>query len=169
MNAEARAVLFTLIDTGARLGEITNLTADRIHLDTPAPYIEIAPRLDPDNRREIKTRSSIRKIPLIGLSLAALRKFPDGFPRYRDKETVLSNTLNKFFREYNLFPAADHTIYSFRHSFEDRMKEAGIDHELRCLLMGHAIKRPRYGSGGSMEWQHKELKKIEIPFDPAII
>jgi hypothetical protein len=49
------------------------------------------------------------------------------------------------------------------------MKEAGLDEELRRILMGHAIDRPRYGSGGSLKWRMGELKRIELPFDPSII
>jgi len=169
LNNEARAILLTVIDTGARPGEICNLLPERIHLDAAVPHIEIAPYNEKGKRREIKTRSSIRKIPLIGMALAALQKHPNGFPRYQDKENSLSATLNKFFRENGLFPSEKHTIYSFRHLFEDRMKEAGIDHELRCILMGHALERPKYGSGGSLEWRHEELSKILIPFDPSIV
>jgi len=35
--------------------------------------------------------------------------------------------------------------------------------------MGHAIDRPKYGSGGSLKWRHAELKKIELAFDPSIV
>ena len=161
------------------MGEICNLTAENIHLDNDYPYIEIKPRLDPNNPREIKTRSSIRSIPLIGLAFAAVSKHPDGFSRYRDKETTLSNTLNKYFRENKLFETDKHVIYSFRHAFEDiysfrhafedRMKVANLDSELRRSLMGHTIDRPKYGSGGSMKWRWEQLKKIEMPFDPSIV
>lgn len=169
LNTEARHILFTLIDTGARMGEICNLGADDIHLDTDYPYIEIKPRNDPNNPREIKTNSSIRTVPLIGVAYAALKQHPNGFIRYRDKETHLSNTLNKYFRTNGLFESEKHVIYSFRHSFEDRMKEADLDSELRRALMGHTIDRPKYGSGGRLKWQWEQLKKIELPFDEKII
>ncbi|AQT47932.1 DUF6538 domain-containing protein [Bartonella choladocola] len=169
MNDEARAILMVAIDTGARLGEIANLPPERIRLDAKVPHIEIAPMDEKGKRREIKTRSSIRQVPLIGLALAALQKHPNGFPRYHDKETHLSNALNKYFKQNELFPSEKHSIYSFRHLFEDRMKEAGVDHELRRILMGHSLKRPEYGSGGSLEWRLQELSKIAIPFDPSII
>ena len=169
LNEEARHILLTLIDTGARMGEICNLSGENIHLDSEYPFIEIKPRLDPNNPREIKTRSSIRSIPLIGLAFAAVSKHPDGFFRYRDKETTLSNTLNKYFRENKLFETDKHVIYSFRHAFEDRMKVANLDSELRRSLMGHTIDRPKYGSGGSMKWRWEQLKKIEMPFDLSIV
>ena len=169
MNEESRAVVLTLIETGARPSEICNLTEPFIKLDAPVPHILIEPRLDPDDPREIKTATSIRPVPLVGMALAAMKKFPAGFPRYKDKESSMSAALNKFFRENKLFPTPKHTIYSFRHAFEDRLKEAGVDDELRRILMGHAIDRPKYGSGGSLEWRQAELRKIELAFDPSIV
>jgi integrase len=169
MNDQARAIILTIIETGARPSEICNLTEPFIKLGASVPHILIEPRLDPDDPREIKTTTSIRAVPLIGMALAAIRKFPNGFPRYKDKEASMSGALNKFFRENKLFPTPNHKIYSFRHTFEDRLKEAGIDDELRRLLMGHAIDRPKYGSGGSLEWRQTELRKIELAFDPSIV
>ena len=169
MNDEARAIVLTLIETGARPSEICNLTEPFIKLGAPVPHITIEPRLDHDDPREIKTTTSVRVVPLIGMALAAMKKFPKGFPRYKDKEAGMSSALNKFFRENKLFPTPDHKIYSFRHTFEDRLKEANIDDELRRLLMGHAIDRPKYGSGGSLEWRHSELRKIELIFDLSIV
>lgn len=169
MNDEARAVVLILIETGARPGEICNLTEPFIKLDASVPHILIEPRLDPDDPREIKTTTSVSAVPLIGMALAAMTKFPKGFPRYKNKEASMSGALNKFFRENDLFPTPSHKIYSFRHTFEDRLKEAHVDDELRRLLMGHAIDRPKYGSGGSLEWRQAELRKIELAFDRSIV
>jgi integrase len=169
MNEEGRAIVLTLIETGARPSEICNLTEQVIKLEASVPHILIEPRLDPDDPREIKTTTSVRTVPLIGLALAAMKKFPKGFPRYKDREGAMSTALNKFFRTNKLFPTPKHKIYSFRHTFEDRLKEAGIDEELRRILMGHAIDRPKYGSGGSLEWRQAELQKIELAFDPSIV
>lgn len=49
------------------------------------------------------------------------------------------------------------------------MKEAGIDSELRKILMGHTIERVEYGTGGSLQWRRDELIKIALPFDPEIV
>lgn len=66
----------------------------------------------------------------------------------------------KVFRTRELFLSKDHRIYSFRHSFEKRMPEAGLDYGLRCLLMGHQNSRPSYGDGGSMAYRRNEIMKI---------
>lgn len=169
MNEEARGIVLTLVETGARPSEIANLEPSAIRLSHKVPHLAIEPRADPDDPREIKTQSSERLVPLVGVALAAMQRHRGGFPRYRDRENDLSATLNKFFRTNGLFPTPGHKIYSFRHSMEDRMKEGGLDEELRRIVMGHSIDRPRYGAGGSLEWRRDELAKIALPFDPAIV
>jgi integrase len=69
----------------------------------------------------------------------------------------------KAFRARGLLPTDEHRIYSFRHAFEKRMLEAGLDYGLRCTLMGHKNNRPQYGDGGSMEYRQGELLKIVHP------
>jgi hypothetical protein len=98
-----------------------------------------------------------------------MKKFPNGFPSYKENENNFSGTAGKFFRENRLFPTKKHVIYSLRHTFEDRMKEARIDDELRNILMGHTVDRPKYGSGGSLKLYQEEMMKIVFPFDPAIV
>lgn len=159
LDPQARDILLVLIETGARPGEVVNLSPDDIVLDAPAPYIDIRPR----NGREIKTRSSARRMPLVGVALAAMQRNPEGFTAWRDDEAALSELLLSEMRARGLMPTDQHVVYSLRHSFEDRMKEAGLDYGLRCELMGHAVKRPQYGDT-SMEWKAEQLQKIALPF-----
>lgn len=169
LNSEARGVFLTLVETGARLSEICNLKPENIILGGKFPHIKIEPSEDPDDPREIKTESSIRVVPLVGVSLAAMKKHAKGFPRYRDRGSALSGTINKYLRENKLLETPKHKAYSLRHSFEDRMKDGGLDTELRMMLMGHAIDRPDYGEGGSLKWKYEELSKIVLPFDSKIV
>lgn len=169
MNQEARCIVFVLIETGARGGEICNLHREVIKLDDKVPHILVEPRLDTDDPREIKTVSSIRSIPLVGVALEAMKKYPNGFPNYKENEGRFSATARKYFTENGLFPTKKHVIYSLRHTFEDRMKEARVDDELRSILMGHSVDRPNYGSGGSLKLYQEELLKIVYKFDPEIV
>jgi integrase len=160
IQEQAKLIAYALIETGCRPSEIANLCKNDIRLDHGAPHIRIRPR----EGLEIKTASSVRDIPLVGVSLEALRRAPNGFPHYCDKNDLLSASLMKAFRNRGLFPTKAHVIYSFRHSFEKRMLEAGLDYGLRCLLMGHSNNRPAYGDGGSLEYRRDELLKIAHPF-----
>lgn len=139
LNAQARAIFIIMINTGARLSEIANLKREHIALNEPIPYMHITP-VD----RQLKTISSERKIPLLGCSLDAAESFPDGFPRYRDKPS-LSATINSFLRENGLKETPEHTAYSLRHSFEDRLRQAHVDEKVRKRLFGHSVGRIDYG------------------------
>lgn len=164
MNRQAVFIVYALIETGCRPSEIANLEKDDIVLEHSVPHILIRPKA----QREIKTQSSIRAIPLVGVSLEAMKQARHGFDHYRDKPNLLSASLMKAFKYRDLLPSPDHKIYSFRHSFEKRMLEAGIDHDLRMTLMGHANSRPKYGDGGSLEFRRDQLLKIAHPFDQQI-
>jgi len=161
LNEEARLIIYAMIETGCRPSEIVNLEPKNIILDHEVPHLQIRQH----EERHLKTQSSVRDIPLLGVSLEAFRQAPNGFPRYRDKSNNLSALLMKTFRAKGLFPTVDHRIYSIRHSFEKRMLEAGLDYGLRCTLMGHHNSRPAYGDGGSLEYRRDELKKVvfDIP------
>jgi len=160
LSEESRFIVYALIETGCRASEITNLRASDIMLSTAAPFIKIRPTA----RRELKSASSVRDVPLIGVALEAFQRYPKGFPSYRDKSERVSQYLLKALREHNLMPSDKHVIYSFRHSFERRMLEAGLDFDLRCRFMGHAIARPDYGGGGGIRFRREQLLKIAHPY-----
>ncbi len=157
LNEDARAILIAMINTGARPSELAALTRDEIHLDANIPYISIEPI-----GRQLKSKNARRVIPLLGVSLEAMRQFPDGFERYRTKSAGLSGTINKYLRENGLGETPAHTLYCLRHSFEDRMLAAGIDERIRCDLMGHAPNREKYGAGASLEQMSELLQPISF-------
>ena len=169
MNIEARAILLAMIETGARPSELANLLPESIMVSEDVPHIIVQPRDDPDDPRELKTETSERTIPLVGIALTVFQEFPYGFPRYREREEAASAAINKYLRENGLMPSPRHTLYGLRHSLEDRMKEAGLDEELRRTLMGHKIDREQYGTGGGIKWRRDELQKIALPFDPTVV
>lgn len=160
LRLELQVIIYLLIETGARLSEIVNLRPDHIRLNGKVPYIAIRP----EQNKELKTDDSKRDIPLVGIAEVAMRSCPEGFGHYYDKSTLVSANLMKAFRQRHLLPTADHVVYSFRHSFEDRMLEGGLDYGLRCTLMGHKNTRPEYGIGGSLAHRRDELSKIAHPF-----
>jgi len=124
LNDELRLMVYALIETGCRVSELCNLTPENIRLAEPVPYLAIRARED----RELKTPTSERDIPLVGVALEAMRQAPNGFPNYIDKGELVSANLLKAFRNRSLFPTDKHVIYSFRHAFEKRMLEAASLH-----------------------------------------
>ncbi len=157
LNDEARDVVYVVMETGARPSEIINLSKARIVLDAPIPYIRIKAE-----GRLLKTDHSERDVPLVGMALDAMRRHPDGFPRYFDKGSNLSATLMKHFKKHDLLPSEKHSIYSFRHSFKDRLKAVEAPEELIDEMMGHSIDKPKYGDGYGLKLKLKYLHAIAL-------
>ncbi len=155
LNEDARFVMYVMIETGLRLSEIVNLRENTIVLDARVPHVRIVA----DGRR-LKTQDSEREIPLVGVALKALTHRPHGFPKYRDKATTLSATVNKFLLENGLRPTRDHSLYSLRHSFRDRLVAVETPDSLIDSLMGHKTYKPKYGKGPSLELKLKFLEQI---------
>jgi hypothetical protein len=85
-------------------------------------------------------------------------------PRYRDKSSSLSATVNKFLHVNGLGPTKDHSVYSLLHSFKDRLVAA----EAPDSLMGHKTYKPKYGKGPSLELKLKYLQQIAFR-PPALV
>lgn len=154
LNAQARAIVWIVADTGWRPVEVANV-GENIFLDGPVPFIRIV-GVD----RVLKTDQSERDIPLVGAALAAAKLFPKGFPRYHDNGDSLSAAVNKFLDENKLLPAPNHTLYGLRHCFEDRLTAVEAPEKLIAALMGHKYSRPKYGAGPSLEQKRDWLTKI---------
>jgi integrase len=155
LNPEARRVIYLIVETGLRLSEAINLSRATIRLDTSVPHICVAPE-----GRHIKTDESRREIPLVGVALLAMRSQPDGFPRYRDKADVLSALVNKALDSRGLRPQLGQSLYSLRHTFEDRLTAVDAPDKIIACLMGHKWSRPRYGVGPSLEHKREWLARI---------
>ncbi|MCV0369534.1 integrase [Filomicrobium sp.] len=155
LNDEARRVVYVCADTGMRPVEVVNLLPQNIHLDAKIPYVSVRP----DGRR-MKTQPSERDMPLVGCALEAMKLQPNGFPRYFDKGNSLSATVNKFLEENDLLPTDRHSLYSLRHSFEDRLTDLKIPEKIVATLMGHKQTREKYGEGPSLKLLQSVLSKI---------
>lgn len=158
LNEDARFVLYVMIETGLRPSEIVNLRENSIILNAAIPHVRILA----DGRR-LKTEDSEREIPVVGVALKALTLRPGGFPKYRDNATTLSATVNKFMLENGLRPTRDHSVYSLRHSFRDRLVAVETPDSLIDSLMGHKTYKPKYGKGPSLKLKLKFLERIAFP------
>ncbi|MDX8480861.1 MULTISPECIES: integrase [Mesorhizobium] len=155
LNDEARHLVYLIADTGLRLSEAANLTAETIHLDHEIPHVQVRP-----NGRRLKTDHSARDIPLVGCALDVMKLHPNGFPRYRDKAASLSALVNKVLGKKKLLPTSEHSLYSLRHTFEDRLTAVEAPEKVTASLMGHKWIRPKYGAGPSLMQKHEWLQKI---------
>lgn len=158
MQSELRWFLLAAAETGARPSELVGLMPEDIKLNADVPHIAITDRKD----RQLKTPHSQREIPLVGFALRAFEALPEGFEKYRGKPDNLTNAVNKFLRDNELLPSKQHSVYSLRHSFQDRLTAAGVPDRIQCELMGHKFHRPKYGVGASIEQKQVVMRKCSI-------
>jgi integrase len=155
LNDEARRAVMLITETGLRISEAVNLNETTIHLHSNIPHIEVLP----DGRR-VKSKDSVRTIPLVGVALMAMRLQPKGFPRYHDKGASFSAYVNEFLQDKGLRPTRKHTVYSLRHTFKDRLIAAKAQDSMIEVLMGHSDDHPKYGDGPPLDMKLEVLQRI---------
>ena len=82
LDVEARTIFLGMINTGACPRKLANLQPEHIILDHECPHIRITPV-----SRQLKSKNAKRVIPLVGVSLEAMKQCPAGFLTYRDNPT----------------------------------------------------------------------------------
>ena len=164
--ADERRLLIALIsDTGMRLSEALGLVWDDVKLKHEHPHIS----LKPHPWRRLKTADSKRLIPLVGASLEAIKVMHSQsttqflFPSYANEHECKGNSssaaLNKWLKQY----APDAVIHSFRHSFRDRLRNAGVQSEVIDQLGGWSNQSvgQGYGDGFNLLLLTQQMRSID--------
>lgn len=177
---DRRWLFAMMLDTGARLGEVTGLALRDIHLDGPTPFVAIKEH----PWRSLKTEgNSPRDVPLIGAALWAARRIVEraktlsgtdaalyAFPRYTYHDDAggevvcntasASATLVKWIKKQGI----DGLNHELRHTMIDRLREVNCPKEVRESIVGHG-KQDRhdgYGQGESLRKKLKWLSKVAM-------
>jgi integrase len=158
LSEQEKYALYAIADTGAGIAEQVGLEPEDIVLDEPIPHICIVRR----KKKGLKTKYRARKIPLVGYALEAFKACPKGFSDYKDRPDALSTMLGKYLNENELFPTEQHSVYSLRHSFQDRLLAVNTPDRVQADLMGHKFSREVYGKGSTLEQKHEWLRKISL-------
>lgn len=163
--------------TGARIEELAQALFKDIKREVNVVYLDINPH--GHSKKSVKTASSIRKVPLHKDVLnagfmeyiahlersKAERLFPD--LELASKNTYsqpVSKWFTRFRREIGITNPKK-TFHSFRHTFKDMCREAGLSQEIHDALTGHgkATVSNSYGSGFSLKVLNDAVQKIENP------
>lgn len=166
IDDDKRIMIALIADTGMRLSEVVGLHIDDIKLDHKIPHINLCPH----TWRPLKTKSSHRKIPLVGSALWAAMRIkchndgsPFAFPRYTSEKSCNGNsasaTLNKWLK--SRVPERC-VIHSFRHSMRDRLRAIQCPSDLIDEIGGWATSGvgQQYGEGYPLETKAKMMRKL---------
>ena len=144
--------------SGMRMEEIGQAHTTDLKQEGGAWYIDVTD-LD-GNGKSVKTASSRRKVPVhpvliekglieYARSLPEGRLFPDLRPdRYGKLTTSFSKWYGRYIRRLGLTDSRK-VFHSFRHTFKDALRAAGVEEAIQDAIMGHAgggVGRT-YGSG----------------------
>ena len=168
IDDDIRWLIALISDSGMRLSEAAGLMLSDINLNTEIPYINLIPH----PHRRLKTSSSKRLIPLVGLSLWAAKRLTDNvtgdycFPRYTSSSQCNSNsasaTLNKWIKTNG---GKDDVIHGFRHSFRDRLRAIETPSDLIDQLGGWTLRAvgQSYGDGYKLDISQRYMAGITVP------
>jgi len=128
--------------TGCRGAEVVGLRVEDVCLTGPYPHIRVQWHED----RRVKTKVSIRSVPLVGDALEAAKEaveLADGermlFPRYAHEggPDAVSQALMKHLRQFT--SNKRHVVYSLRHNMKDYLVSAGVPERDEHRILGHSL------------------------------
>ena len=166
---DIRWLIALLAGSGARLAEIAGLAQSDIKLNAQVPHIVIQPH----PWRSLKTPTSAREVPLVGLALWSAERVvasksggqTRAFPRYAEpkgtKATHASGAIAKWIRKLGI----DRTAHELRHTMADLLREAGCPEDVRLAIGGWASvgEGAKYGQGYSLRIKREWLEKATVP------
>lgn len=167
MDDPNRWLIALLSDSGLRLGEAVGLTSEDIVQDANMPHIRLVER----PWRRLKTNSSKRIVPLVGEALWAVNRAAEStsngflFPKYcneqKNKADSASGALGKWLK-----PRVEQgqVVHSFRHTFRDRLRNAGCPFDIQERLGGWSTPGVgnSYGQGYGLEVLHHWMSVLVV-------
>lgn len=161
MSDEAKAMIVVTQNTDAGIKELCGLAPDDIVLDGDYSHIKLRPNA---YRKYLKTDERERELPLVGEALEAMKKFPNGFERYRYAGGPLSanNAFYKFFR--TVTPGK--SFGSYRHRIAELMRNSECKDQHQNAVMGHATPGMTGYYGGKVWLENMQKALMEaLPED----
>ena len=154
--------------TGARLAEIAGLRRCDVFLEAKNPYIALVEH----ESRGLKTKNSIRDIPLLPIAFEALSQHLAShnnvmvFPRYqRDGKTLSTNASNTSANLIRRLGIKEKTIHHARHTMRDLLRHADVPPHIIDAIGGWGSQTigESYGAGYSLDQKMAALKNALMP------
>ena len=161
--------------TGARLEELGQALVSDVRTEAGIAYLDI----NSEDTKRLKNRSSERKVPLhqqlreVGFLryVDSVRKsgeqslFPDLIVNKNGNHTAQwSKWLGRYLRDSVGIRDEGKVFHSFRHTFKDACRAAGISEEVHDALTGHTSKGVgrMYGAGVPLSIKAEEIQRVGL-------
>jgi len=169
--------------TGARMNELLQLERADIKEESGIPFIAVTDQdeigHDPETfTKRVKTTQSVRDIPLhpelvrLGFLDWALQRKPGRlFPEAKQPPNgkpsdIYSKRFKTLIDGCGVWVPRRKVFHSFRNSFNDAMRDAGVPEEMRSAINGWSNQKTmdgRYGRGHKVSTLYGEIKKVTYP------
>lgn len=168
MNRDAQFIVRVMLAVGCRVDEACHLERADIVLNEEVPYVHIRP--NERNGWDIKGTFA-RRVPVVDPeALELLREFPDGPPRYQHEggNGAASNYINVFLRKKGLRRDQKMSLYSARHTLQQKLLAVGAPDNVINEILGHSdgSAKEGYGDGLPLRVAAQWLRKA-LGFEPA--
>ncbi|MBV5337704.1 MAG: site-specific integrase, partial [Deltaproteobacteria bacterium] len=173
--------------SGMRLGEIVQLRLTDVKTEQGITYFDVSKgEFDQESDKQIKTLSSVRKIPLhpdlltggfLEFVAARKNKAKDSTARLfheiaKGSDGYYSHNFSKWFSRYLSDISVKsplHVFHSLRHNFKDALQHAGVETSCRMQLMGHKEIGTHAGYGSNQLPLSSLVKAIAQIAPPAVV
>jgi integrase len=155
-----------LVGTGCRLSEVRGLRVEDVVTTGAIPFIRVAWH----EERRLKTKASVRSVPLIGDALDAAKaalKAAEGevylFPRFIKRRGTDNCSTQLMTRVRKVTTNPKHVVHSLRHNMKDALRLAGVSKTDQDLILGHASPSIGETYGGEevrLQVAHRALLKV---------
>ena len=152
-----------LISTGMRLDEAALLSVENIKKERGIPYFDLT-------GMKVKNKGSARKVPIPNILIEKVNewiKYLKGerlftFPLNADGKAQNAASKKSMYYIRRVTLDEDLVAHSFRHTFKDLVRDAGISKDLHDFITGHSggDSSSYYGEGHSLEIRKKALDKV---------
>lgn len=140
MKQHTKAVFWLIRCSSLGPSEAGGLVTEDVILDHEIPHVWVRP----NELRDLKTKSRIRRFPLVGPAL----EWAPYLPTKKFRANGISQRLNKHLKKAVPSLSKKQAVYSLRHRMKDKLYRAGATRDQATYLMGHSRSdsHDRYGA-----------------------
>ena len=169
---DIRLLWSIMVSTGMRLDEVALLTANNVKEERGIRYFDLT-------GMKVKNKGSARKVPIPDILINKIDEWVKNlesnrlftFPLNADgkAQNAASKKGMRFIRSVTLDKAL--VVHSFRHTFKDLIRDAGISKELHDFITGHSggDVSSYYGEGFSLEKRKEAIDKVNDFHEMSLI
>ncbi len=160
---EIRLLWSIMICTGMRLDEVALLSMKNIKEERSIRYFDLT-------SMKVKNRGSSRKVPIPNILIPKIDDWSKNleddrlfsFPLNADGKAQNAASKRSMYYIRRVTSDEDLVAHSFRHTFKDLVRDAGISKDLHDFITGHSggDSSSYYGEGHSLEIRKKALNKV---------